>query len=747
MRGFSNRRWLWLIIAAYLLLGLSYLLATPPLEASDEYKHYPVVQYVQTEWRLPVLEPEDPGRWLQEGAQPPLYYVLMAALTSWSDSEDLAQLHEINKHAFIGDPNQVANKNLILHDRQQEAFPWQGSVLAIYVIRIASLLLGSGTVLLTERMASLVFNRNTGLLAAAFTAFNPMFLFVSAAVNNDSLAIVLGHAGLFVLLKLWRAPPHPVYGWKGFAGLGLLMGLALLTKLSLGALLILSGLLLARLAWERRDARYLYVSGSLVLMVALAVVAPWLWRNWQLYGDPTAMNVFIAVQGTRDDPITWAAWRAEFGTFYRSFWGLFGAVNVAAPQLFYVACNLLALAGTAGFGLWVWRRRGDSSSGPPLWSLLLVWPLLLFLLLVRWNVISEAFQGRLIFPALGAVNVLLSVGLLQWLHPRRRQFMARVLAMAAFVVALSLPWTTIRPAYAFPQALEAVPEAHRIDAIRFQAPDGEIALAGAHVPPGQSVVPGGEPVTVILYWQAVVPVHQDYISSAHLLGRELDSVAAVNRHPANGMIPTGKWENEQIWRDVYHLYVERDAEAPARLQVRAGLYDPQTDSDLPMTGSSGEPLELLLVGEARLGRAPDDEPPTPPVSQEVALQDGIGLQGYALPAQPVQPGESLELILYWGASAQPQQDYTVFVHLLHEPGTQPITTADGPPVDGFYPTSYWRAGDIVEDLHRLHLPADLATGDYQIGVGLYDPVSGRRLTRSDGGDTIFIEIIVDKQGS
>ena len=60
------RRWLLLllVVAAYLLLEIGYALATPPLEASDEYKHYPLVQYVKTTDKLPVLNPADPGRWL-----------------------------------------------------------------------------------------------------------------------------------------------------------------------------------------------------------------------------------------------------------------------------------------------------------------------------------------------------------------------------------------------------------------------------------------------------------------------------------------------------------------------------------------------------------------------------------------------------------------------------------------------------------------------------------------------------------
>ena len=104
-----------LIIVAYLAIGVIYALSTPPLEASDEFKHYPLVQYVQTHHALPVLKPDAPGPWLQEGTQPPLYYLVMAALTSWIDTSDLPGLRILNPHAFIGIPNQVGNKNLILH--------------------------------------------------------------------------------------------------------------------------------------------------------------------------------------------------------------------------------------------------------------------------------------------------------------------------------------------------------------------------------------------------------------------------------------------------------------------------------------------------------------------------------------------------------------------------------------------------------------------------------------------------------
>ena len=87
-----SRVFLTLIVGLYLIVATSYTLATPVLEASDEFKHYPYVQYVQTHHDLPVLDPptclETPSEcpWLQDGGQPPIYYILLAASTSWSDT-------------------------------------------------------------------------------------------------------------------------------------------------------------------------------------------------------------------------------------------------------------------------------------------------------------------------------------------------------------------------------------------------------------------------------------------------------------------------------------------------------------------------------------------------------------------------------------------------------------------------------------------------------------------------------------
>ncbi|MCA9899449.1 MAG: glycosyltransferase family 39 protein [Anaerolineales bacterium] len=719
----------------YAVLGVGYMLATPPLESSDEYKHYPVVQFIQAEGKLPVLDPENPGLWLQEGAQPPLYYGLMAALTSWIDTSDLPEIHQTNKHAFVGNPNQIGNKNLILHQPEKEQFPWQGSILAIYVIRLASIGLGLGTVWLTAVLGQQLFSSQVGLLAAALTAFNPMFLFISAAVNNDSLSVFLGTLGLLLMVRLWQQQPNPRLAWWRYAGLGFVLGLGILTKLSLAGLLALTGLMLFWLAWRKKQWQLFWIGGPLVLGTAVLLTGWWFWRNLSLYHDLTGLSAFIAVQGTREQPMRWADWVSEFGTFFRSYWGLFGGVNIAPPQPFYWLMNFLFVGGLAG---WLRPNRPRPNRPAASW-LVIAWSLILLGLLIRWTIISPAFQGRLIFPALGGINVLWSVGLLGWLPPNRRHWAMPTTVAGLALVAAVLAWRVIAPAYAFPEPATAVPQQAQIEPITFSAAGGTIQLVGVEMAPDQSTLPGGaQPVTATLYWQLVEPISVNLLSGVHLLGRNFQSVGQVDRHPASGQIPTSQWQLGQIWQDDYYIYVNKDALAPTQLRLSISLYDPTERAETAVTAANGQPLSLVLVGvPARL--ATKTPPPKPDSVVTAVFQEGIQLAGYTIAPATPEPGEALTLTLLWQATGQPGQAYTVFVHLVDAQSTL-LATGDAPPVQGDFPTNLWRTGDWVDDTHTLPLPPDLAPGSYQILVGLYEPVSGARLQLAAGGDSVAIPL-------
>jgi hypothetical protein len=70
-------------------------------------------------------------------------------------------------------------------------------------------------------------------------------------------------------------------------------------------------------------------------------------------------------------------------------------------------------------------------------------------------------------------------------------------------------------------------------------------------------------------------------------------------------------------------------------------------------------------------------------------------------------------------------DYVVFVHLLDSEG-ELVTQADGPPIDGDYPTSYWAPGELIADERTLPV-GELEPGVYQLKVGMYLLETGERL--------------------
>jgi hypothetical protein len=233
------RRWLALILSVYTLLGVTYALTTPPFEASDELWHYPMIRHLADGNPLPVqvFDPAQAGPWNQEASQPPLYYYLGAALTFWIDTGDMAQVRWLNPHVDTGVLTKDGNINLTIH--APDANPWQGTLLAIYIVRLFSVLLGLATVYLTFRIAKLVFGnrypvignpatdhgspitdhgspvtdyRSLALGATAVTAFLPMFIFISGAVNNDNLVIPL--VALALLLMIWAVVQPVEAGYK-----------------------------------------------------------------------------------------------------------------------------------------------------------------------------------------------------------------------------------------------------------------------------------------------------------------------------------------------------------------------------------------------------------------------------------------------------------------------------------------------------------------------------------------------------
>jgi len=110
---------------------------------------------------------------------------------------------------------------------------------------------------------------------------------------------------------------------------------------------------------------------------------------------------------------------------------------------------------------------------------------------------------------------------------------------------------------------------------------------------------------------------------------------------------------------------------------------------------------------------------------EANLGDKARLLGYNIESS-LRPGDQLHLTLFWQALSKMDHDYTVFTHLVDREG-RIWGQKDYPPVDGFYPTSWWKEGEIVRDQYNLVISPDTPPGEYWIEVGMYLPETGKRL--------------------
>lgn len=114
---------------------------------------------------------------------------------------------------------------------------------------------------------------------------------------------------------------------------------------------------------------------------------------------------------------------------------------------------------------------------------------------------------------------------------------------------------------------------------------------------------------------------------------------------------------------------------------------------------------------------------------EVHFGDHIVLTGYDQSAETVQPGESVSLTFYWNAPTPPEDNYSLFVHLVPQDEYQVLAQADGAPVVPERPTLTWtEPGEtLISPAFNLIIPPDLEPGRYRLMIGLYNFRTGQRL--------------------
>jgi hypothetical protein len=772
------------LLAASFVLFCLYGAVTPLFEASDELWHYPFVQHLANGGDLPVQQPgqtDTDAPWRQEGSQPPLYYALAALATAPVDDSNWRELRRLNPHADLGVHAPDGNANAVLHS-PAEQFPWTRAALAVRLARLVSILLSTGTVWGAWLIGRELFpSHNQSALRLGILAFSaaiPMFAFISGSVNNDNAAVLFSTLGVWWALRVARRGDLSV---RAAAIAGLIAALGALSKTSALGLLGLFGLA-AGLAAARRasgatdatdaaasnappfsapheDARLVWqaVRFLAVLLFIFALLAGWWFaRNQALYHDLLGWNAFLDSVGRRVPPASLAQLATESEGFIRTFWGVFGTLNVVYPDWVYEALNVVALTALAGLA-WAairaaqraaWQvaaKRGLLPAGrlshereerpraPLLMNTLaqpagapqqtaarralgaaarhasvllcLAWVAAVFAGLLRWTSLTPASQGRLMFPCLAVFAAGLSYGL--WRLNRSLLWIGIAVVAAAAVAA---PLAVIAPAYARPPAL-ASPQPSEALGATF---GGGLGLLGYDAPPSPAAP--GDQVTLRLYWRLRQPLDRNVSVFVHLVDEHDVIVAQRDMHPGQGSIATREAEPGYAWSDRYTLRIPRAALAPARLRWVAGVYDAATGERLPAAPGGDETARFGALELSARAVA------TPPL---LDYRDGIALESYDVQPRALAAGAPVTVTLVWRATAPVGRDTTVSLQLLDDQSAK-IAQNDSAPAGGGAPTSAWQPGQVITDAHVLQIDPAAGPGVYRLLLVLYSPADFAR---------------------
>jgi len=427
----TPRYWVIPLIFLYLLLGWQYATRTPAWQVPDEPAHYNYIRQLAENRRLPIIEmgdwdsayqnllvssgfdPQhtaDLDRIQYEDHQPPLYYLLAAPLYSLTDGN-------------------------------------------LTTLRLFSVLLGAGAVLGAFFAGLRLFGQQPWVAvgAAGFVAFVPQNLAMLGGVNNDALSGSIAGLSLWAVVVYLHTGNRPQHA----AGLGILVGLAFLTKSTIYFLAGVAGLAILLRGWRAGWSRYRLAQAiAAFLLPALLLGGLWWGRSVQVYGGTDFLGLqrhdeVAAGQLQTQDYIQRdldgdsGLYRKNLAyTTFHSFWGQFGWMALPMPPRIYRILLAICAGLLLGFGVYLGREWRVLT--PPQRDSLVLFGVVVALTAAAYGLYNRQFvqfQGRYLFPALLPLGMVASLGVWGWagIFAQRLPLLRWVVVLAVLLLAL-LAW-------------------------------------------------------------------------------------------------------------------------------------------------------------------------------------------------------------------------------------------------------------------------------------------------------------------
>ncbi len=562
-------RSLLIFLFLYACLAIEWNLSTPLFEGPDAYYHFAMIQHIAETGELPPKDNPNDYAWQQMTFHAPLYHQVSALLIRPINTSNFLIDYTRNPHTQIGEPSAQDNQNFVVHTGDA----WQNTGLAVRVVRVFSSVLGGITLVGIYGLARLLVPQcpRLALLVVSLVMFNPQFLHIHTIVSNDTLVTALTTLSLFAYLWLFSREISVVL----IIFLAILLGLNALAKAS-G--LVLYPVIILSLLFGRFPARVpayrrlLYL--LIIILIGLLIAGWWYVDNWTRFGDFSAAVPLAQATSARIGRIPDLI--GELRGMFFSFWGLFGWFNVSAPVWFYLWVGLLTVLGVLGF-VWLvvrdklYRRIRWETVGLVLFSVIFIgaW----------WNFhqLVNAGQGRLMFPMLGVIALVLGVGLSAF----SRWIVLIFLSGLAFA-SVTFPLTLIVPTFSIEPPINAVDFQPPRDAFHgsLREPWEDEACLNVWAQP--QAWDGQSSVEIETWWQATCSVTGYWSMFVHFIDLEQETcvvgdtryiLSQTDTMLQGGNLPFPVLEVEQVYTDRLSVSLPDELDLSRAWYVQIGLYD------------------------------------------------------------------------------------------------------------------------------------------------------------------------------
>src|SRR5215207_9984288 len=362
----------------------------PIWEAPDEGAHFHLAWYLARKDRYATEEKN------YEAKQPRAYYYFGSIIIRALDKLN----PDYSDYTF---PREF-KYNIRIPERR---FDWNAEnyrfLLGVYMLRWVNILFGALALWLSWKAFQVIAPDSPWLRIAtlALMALTPQYLHIMSSVNNDTLGTVAGALLFYLVIRVVNQPANRL----AFLTVVLAIILPLTTKLtvlpvSLAVLIIIA----VKWFFGFKQKRWLIIS-VLVTLVCAALLYVFFPETIRMAESEITWRLF----GLRKKGVDIEYLITITNQILQTYWGKVGWLAVGLPA--WVVNSLTAL-GIVGAGIHIYKLIKLTTKVPQftLWAATFMIALFTILAVARNGLTTGATQGRLLFPAIGALSILMASG-------------------------------------------------------------------------------------------------------------------------------------------------------------------------------------------------------------------------------------------------------------------------------------------------------------------------------------------------